>query len=96
DCVTDWQEMIERINHLPFKKTRLALDTRILAVYGERGMGKATLCKIMCNYYRRHCKVCHIQVGAGDVDHLALQKFVLKQLTGASDRLLETITNSYE
>ncbi|GLJ38303.1 hypothetical protein SUGI_0779960 [Cryptomeria japonica] len=88
------QELMNKMNQLPCKGTRLPSGTQILPVYGTSGMGKTTLCKIMCNYFQRRCRVCHIQVGANCLDYLSQQKIVLRQLTGASESLLQDLTDT--
>ncbi|GLJ35325.1 hypothetical protein SUGI_0710610 [Cryptomeria japonica] len=91
------QEIISKLSQLRCEESNIAPDTNFLAVYGKHGIGKTTLCKILCNYFPTQAgwRVCHIQVGNGQ-DHLAQQKLALKHLTGASQSLLEAVTNNDE
>ncbi|GLJ38304.1 hypothetical protein SUGI_0779980 [Cryptomeria japonica] len=88
------QELMNKSNRISCKITRLSSGTQILPVYSWTGMGKTTVCKVMCNYFQRRFRVCHIKVGATGLDHLSLQKIVLRQLTGASESLLQHVTDT--
>lgn len=67
---------------------------KILGVYEEKGRGKTTLCKCLCNHLNVEYggKVCYVEFGS-TLSRLDLQKKVLKELTDLNDEVLRTITD---
>lgn len=72
-------------------------------IYGMSGLGKTTLCKVLCNHYRQEFKgkVCHLQLRTSHVyganstfnDELELDNMrqVLKHLAKAPEHLVQQV-----
>ena len=63
----------------------------VFGYYGVGGIGKTTMCKILCNdLFEFSGKVCHVELGgirSGD----QMMKEVLKKLTNTSEELLQRL-----
>lgn len=65
--------------------------TRILGLYGMRGMGKTLICKALCDHFSDEYseRVCYVEYSDGS--YLELLKLILEELTDIDEKALQKI-----